>query len=183
MNVNSVSTTSSACCYFSLVEFAPVFKPREAFSIVETPDGSLSWYKTLTNVSKRLSRAKSFVIGCHVLAQQKQLMQWLPGPSGDNYPAHMVLTRILDDTNIWVQPGREQEDSVEKQDQDDVSSDSDANNRKPTHRGKQKMKVSPVLGFVQRICARRPGAAAPEFCQLHVPAQVLPKAFLVNIAS
>lgn len=79
-----------------------------------------------------------------------------------------MLSRIIDDTNVWVEP--EPDNHGDKVDPEDDT-------KEPSKRCKLKMKVTSVMGFLQRICVRRErqGLTGVEFVQVHVPAQVLPK--------
>ena len=156
---------------------------RERFSFIEGANGELSWYKTTSNTYQKIQKAKNFVVGCHLLAQERNLESWLLGAGGQDYPCHVIVNRILDDTNVWIEPehhhDRDKTSHVENGQSQSQNSDMESEGRQATvKRSKQKKKVSPLLGFLQKLCIRRPNQAVPEFVQLHVPAQVLPKASL-----
>ena len=76
--------------------------PRESFSFIEKPNGDLAWYKTKVKTYNRLSRAMNFVVGCHLSSQTEQISRWLSNDK--KYPTHVIMTRITDDTNVWVDP-------------------------------------------------------------------------------
>lgn len=141
---------------------------RNNFSVIGTADGHLAWYKTTSKAHSKISRAKNFVVGCHIMAQEKQLAKFLHGKGS---PCHVIISRIMDDTNVWVQPQRQGEECEDDDDENDQETECEHKRKRP---GKSITKVAPVLGFIQKICARRPGSG-PEFLQLHVPTQVLPK--------
>ena len=151
---------------------------RESFSFIEKPNGDLAWYKTNVKTYNRLSRAMNFVVGCHVSSQTEQISRWLSNDK--KYPTHVIMTRITDDTNVWVDP---QDSSAA--DSADSGEDNDApeGEVKRSRTWKAKTKVAPVLGFIQRICARFPGETLPECVQVHVPSQILPKAYTVILIS
>lgn len=75
---------------------------RESFSFIEKPNGDLAWYKTKVKTYNRLSRAMNFVVGCHLSSQTEQISRWLSNDK--KYPTHVIMTRITDDTNVWVDP-------------------------------------------------------------------------------
>ena len=125
------------------------------------------WYKSASKTSTPITRAKTFVASCHMCAQDYELPRWLGQKQG--LPAHAIVTRIVDDTNVWVEPSLRE---------DDNESDGEGDDREGVTKPKQKKlkaKVAPIMGFIQRICARFPGKDAPECVQVHVPSQVLPK--------
>ncbi len=154
---------------------------RERFSFIEKEDGELSWYKTISNTATRISRAKNFAVGCHLLAQRQQLSKWLADSSEVGVPHHAVLSRIIDDTNVWVEPEPDKNGAntvLDKQGAADPEGGTVSLDTKDTSkRCKLKTKVSSIMGFLQRICVRRErqGLTGLEFAQVHVPAQVLPK--------
>lgn len=156
--------------------FQCTFQVRERFSFMEGANGELSWYKTTSNTYGKIQKAKNYVVGCHLLAQERNLEAWLLGARGEDCPHHVIVNRIFDDTNVWVEPEHHQDSYKTSQvDNGDLESEG---SQAAVKRSKQKKKVSPLLGFLQKLCIRRRNQAVPEFVQLHVPAQVLPKARL-----
>lgn len=144
---------------------------RESFSFIEKPNGDLSWYKTSVKTGNRLSRAKGFVVGCHLRSQTQRISNWLS--NNEQFPSHAVVTRITDDTNVWVDP--RDSSAADSGDSDEDTGPAEGDNKRCRTR-KAKTKVSPVLGFIQRICSRFPEENLVQSVQVHVPTQVLPKA-------
>ena len=101
----------------------------------------------------------NFVVGCHLSSQTEQISRWLSNDK--KYPTHVIMTRITDDTNVWVDP---QDSSAA--DSADSGEDNDApeGEVKRSRTWKAKTKVAPVLGFIQRICARFPRGDIAGVC-------------------
>lgn len=106
---------------------------------------------------------KNVAVLSHVSAQREQLLHLIEpqrdGIDGDGAGApkfrHCVITRLADDTNIWVQASR-------NKDQD-------------KQRGKVgNKKVTSVLGLCERLSLRSDSGI--QTVHLIAPAQVLPKA-------
>ena len=95
-------------------------------------------------------------------AQRSQLVQWLERRDG----AHAIVVKILDDTNVWVDP------SLKKESPTCAEQDDAGDNRCV----KKRSKVAPMLGMIQRVSVREKGAQCAETIQLHAPSQILPKA-------
>ena len=131
-------------------------------------------------VKSNVSRAKDFVIGCHLKAQLQQIPTWLSG--SQRLPSHVVLNRIIDDTNVWTMP--ESSDAAGNGEGQSDGDDDNANADNASAEGESKVKnqfkfkakVAPAMGFIQRLCARFSGEAVPQCVRIHVPFQLLPKA-------
>ena len=100
----------------------------------------------------QVQRMKEVATLSHVAAQRDKLLALLEATTS---PSHCVVTRLSDDTNVWIQGSRNQK-------QDKVAGRSG---------GK---KVSAALGLCERLSLR--SAAGLVTVRLHSPAQILPKA-------
>lgn len=92
----------------------------------------------------------------HVMAQKTRLLSLLEGLTDRQDVQHCVLTRLTDDTNIWIQASR--------------------NAQQDKMKGKLgNKKVTSVLGMCERLTLRT-SSSGLRTLQLVAPAQVLPKA-------
>ena len=147
---------------------------RDAFSFITAPNGQLSWYKTCVRVKTNVNRAKDFVVGCHLKAQLQQIPTWLTTKQG--LPSHVVLNRVIDDTNVWTMPEPGGGQSDDDDDDDNADNATTEGEFKVSRKIKSKAKVAPAMGFIQRLCARFSGETVPQCVRIHVPFQLLPKA-------
>ncbi len=96
-------------------------------------------------------RFRALGVLSHVQAQRAQLDRFLQCGF-----RHLILVRVADDTNIWIQGTNNSKEDASKL-------------------TKAKKMVS-VLGMCQSMAARPSGQAPLKFVSIHAPSQVLPQA-------
>ena len=153
----------------------------------EEEDGNAACFQLLRQAERNLEAIKERGVVSHFIAQRKALLSWLVART----PRHAVIVRIFDDTNVWVHPQKHVSgdggDEHEKEHDEATQAAQDASEAVPGSKEKLtvgragKRKVSPLLGMIQRIFLRLPPSLSAErqridMAQIHVPAQVLPKA-------
>ena len=161
----------------------------------EEENGSASCFQLLRRAQHSLQNIKERGVVSHFQAQRRELISWLSDRSNRSRgPRHAVIIRIYDDTNVWVHPqkrrcglapgeGEQEEGAGEGEVEDAVEAEAagPASAQQQSAVGRAgKRKVCPLLGLVQRIFVRLPAVegepARMDVAQVHVPAQVLPKA-------
>lgn len=100
---------------------------------------------------RQAKRFRAIGVLSHVQAQRAELSNFLQ--SGMR---HLILVRVADDTNIWIQGTNNSEEDASK-------------------KTKAKKMVS-VLGMCQSLAARRSDHVPLQFVTIHAPSQVLPQA-------
>ena len=83
---------------------------------------------------------------------------------------HAILTRIADDTNLWLAPPQPDNVIVEGL-------------PAKKHQGKSKQKCHQLMAFLQRLSIRSSASDTLQTVQIHTPAQVLPKARAVFVCT
>ena len=176
---------STSCYTLTIVDDQVIFTSfhslselRDSFSFIETADGKLSWYKTCVKTSTRINKAKSFVLGCHLRAQLDSIPEWVKKCHG--VPSHAVVTRTVDDTNVWTM-GEGMDDPAGDTNSNGVGVAGEGEEKEKHPKGRRKAKVVPVMGLIQRICARFPAEKFPQCVRVNVPYQVLPKAAVLVV--
>ena len=104
-------------------------------------------------------RMKEYAAISHLKAQREKLVAMFESLYGENEAQHCIITRLSDDTSIWVQASRNSEQD------------------KMFGKAGNKKAVS-ALGLCERLTIRR--ASDLRTVQLVTPAQVLPKALCLQ---
>lgn len=122
-----------------------------------------------------MKRAKGLGIAAYVWAQRNQLQKWLESTQ----PLHAIVTRTIDDTNVWLSADLDTDrgtEAIEDNDKDKDNVAAGESNAFRMGRTTGRMRVGPLLGYIQRICIRCKGRMEKQTVQVHTPSQVLPKA-------
>ena len=140
--------------------------------------GNDAGYAKQVRKDSQLARFKRHGVVSHLLAQKQGILEFFKRAK----VAHCVITRMFDDTNVWVSPqvgrglqlppdGTEEPESASEEDSPPGFSNVGRLGRK---------RVAQLLGLLQTVSVRRTDKLTAEdgleTARVMVPSQVLPKA-------